>query len=89
MGLKDLSESIDEKSEVKKGEGAEKSFVALAIEQFKHTDRGKGHSIVSQSAGEGECPDKDDVQESRKRKTTSKGLPSYLNYSVQCVLRIK
>jgi hypothetical protein len=89
LGLKDLSESIDEQSEVKKGGGAEKSFVALAIEQFKHTDRGKGHSIVSQSAGEGECPDKDDVQESRKRKITSKGLPSYLNYFVQCILRIK
>lgn len=88
MGLKDLSESIDEQSEVKKGGEAEKSSVALAFEQFKHTDRGKGHYIVSQSAGEGECPDKDDVQESRKRKNPRKGLPSYLNYFVKCILRI-
>ncbi|PRQ35899.1 hypothetical protein RchiOBHm_Chr4g0385541 [Rosa chinensis] len=68
LGLKDLSGSTDDQIEAKKGGEAEKSSVALAFEKFKHTDIGKGQSIVSQSAGEAPCPDGDDLPETRKRR---------------------
>ncbi|KAM5552676.1 hypothetical protein ABKV19_025073, partial [Rosa sericea] len=68
LGLKDQSGSTDEQIEAKKGGEAERSSVALAFEKFKHTDIRKGQSTVSQSGGEVECPDQDDLPESRKKR---------------------
>nr|XP_011462519.1 PREDICTED: uncharacterized protein LOC101295223 isoform X2 [Fragaria vesca subsp. vesca] len=68
LGLKVPNGSSDEQIEAKKGGVAEQISVALAFENFKHTDIGKGQSIVSLSAGEVECSDQDDLQELRKRR---------------------
>lgn len=78
LGLKVPNGSSDEQIEAKKGGEVEKISVALAFENFKHTGIGKGQSIVSQSAGEVECSDQDELQESRKRRNPCEGLPSYL-----------
>ncbi|XP_050372758.1 uncharacterized protein LOC126790531 isoform X2 [Argentina anserina] len=68
LGPKDSTGFTNEQTEAKKGGEEQKSSVALAFKKFKHADIGKGLSIVSQSAGEVECSEQDDVQESRKRR---------------------